>query len=193
MRKFIEKQLLESAEIKKALAERYPDVILEVLKLCVKSLEGGGKIMFCGNGGSAADSQHLAAEMVVRLSGDKDRRALPAVALTTDTSILTACGNDFGFEQIFARQVEALGRPGDVLVAVSTSGNSVNIINAVEIAKNRKLAVIGFTGGDGGKLAGMADIAIVIPSGDVQRIQEAHITVGHILIGLIEKEMINND
>jgi D-sedoheptulose 7-phosphate isomerase len=192
MKEYIKSQLLESAEIKRVLADRYLDTIVEIVNACVKSLADGGTVMFCGNGGSAADSQHLAAELVVRLTGDYDRQALPAIALTTDTSILTACANDYGFNRIFARQVEALGRPGDVLVAISTSGNSDNVLNAAKSAKDRNMIVIGFAGGDGGKLADSADIALVVPSNDVQRIQESHITIGHILIGLIEREIIAN-
>jgi D-sedoheptulose 7-phosphate isomerase len=186
---FIKKQLLESAEIKRLLADSFLDIIAKIAAACTESIKNENKIMFCGNGGSAADSQHLATELVVRLTARKDRQALPALALTTDTSILTACANDYGFENIFARQIEALGKPGDVLVALSTSGNSENVIKAVRIAKTKKIHTIGFLGGDGGKLASLVDISIIIPSADVRRIQESHITVGHIIIDLIEQEV----
>jgi D-sedoheptulose 7-phosphate isomerase len=152
------------------------------------ALSGQGKLLFCGNGGSAADAQHIAAELVVRMSR-AGRRAFAAVALTTDTSILTAGGNDLGFERIFSRQVEALGAAGDVLVAISTSGKSPNVVAAVRVARERGLGTVGFLGGKGGELGGMVDVAVTIPSDDTQRIQEGHITVGHILCGLLEEAL----
>lgn len=187
MKEYIKTQLLESAEVKKLLAEKLTDVIAEASTACIESLKSGGKIMFCGNGGSAADSQHLATELVVRLSGKLNRPALPGIALTTDTSIITACGNDFSFDDIFSRQVEALGKTGDILIAISTSGNSPNVLKAIASAKAKGVKVIGFTGGKGGKLKEQSDIAIIVPSGDVQRIQESHITIGHIILGLVEQ------
>jgi D-sedoheptulose 7-phosphate isomerase len=190
---FIKKQLLESAETKLILADKSAVDIAHAADLCVSSIKSGGKIMFCGNGGSAADSQHLATELVVRLSSAISRPALPALSLTTDCSILTACSNDFGFEFIFSRQVEALGGQGDVLIGISTSGNSPNVINAVQIAKEKKIATIGFLGKDGGRLKAITDIPLIVPSSDVQHIQEAHIAIGHIIIGLIEKELIANE
>ena len=186
---FIKKNLIESAELKHVLAENYIDIIAQAAKRCAETIAGGGKIMLCGNGGSAADSQHLATELVVRLSGDRDRQALPAIALTTDSSILTACANDFGFDHVFSRQLEAIGRPGDTLIAISTSGNSPNVIKAVESARAKQIHSIALTGQSGGQLAELADISINVPSEDVQRIQEAHITIGHIIIGLIEREL----
>lgn len=188
-RDYIKNHLIGSAETQKAIAEKLTAQIAEAAGICIESIRKSGKIMFCGNGGSAADSQHLATELVVRLSGDHDRCAYPALALTTDTSILTACGNDYGFNQIFARQVEALGKAEDVLIAISTSGNSPNIIKAVESAKVKKIVTIGLLGKDGGKLKNLVDIPLVVPSGDVQHIQESHIAIGHILIGIIEKEL----
>ncbi len=193
MKEYIKIQLLESANVKRLLADQFVDVIVDIAGVCIESIKAGGKIMFCGNGGSAADSQHLAAELVVRLSGDMDRHAMPALALTTDTSILTASSNDYGFDHVFSRQIKALGRPGDVLIAISTSGNSPNIIKAVETARKRQIQTIGFSGGDGGKIAGLANKIILVPSANVQRIQEAHITIGHIIIGLIELGMSKND
>jgi len=189
MNESIKKQLLESADLKQQLADKYCDIISEIAGMCVKSIESGGKIMFCGNGGSAADCQHLATELVVRLTGDYDRRALPALALTTNTSILTASANDYGFDQVFARQAEALGKPNDVLIAISTSGNSANVIKAVQSANAKQIQTIGLTGKDGGELASLVNKALLVPSDDVARIQEAHITIGHIIISLIEREL----
>jgi D-sedoheptulose 7-phosphate isomerase len=188
---YIKKHLLESAQTKKQIAEQMTDQISQAANLLILSIKQGGKIMFCGNGGSAADSQHLATEMVVRLSSSLDRGALPALALTTDTSILTACGNDYGFDHIFSRQVDALGREPDILIGISTSGNSANIIKAIETARSKKLTTIGLLGKNGGKLRDLVDLAVVIPSDDVQHIQEAHITIGHILIALVEMELVS--
>ena len=151
------------------------------------TVKSGGKIMFCGNGGSAADAQHLATELAVRYK--KDRAAIAAVALTTDTSALTAIGNDFGFEHLFARQVEALGRPGDLLVAISTSGNSPNVIAAIEAARARNITVVGLTGETGGKMAGLCDILLNVPSATTARIQEMHITLGQMFCGALEVEL----
>jgi D-sedoheptulose 7-phosphate isomerase len=150
-------------------------------------LRSGGKLMLCGNGGSAADSQHIAAELTGRLVDD--RRPLAAMALTTDTSALTCIANDYSFADVFARQVSALGRPGDCLLAISTSGNSENVIRAVEAAKANGLAVIGLLGRDGGRLAPMCRHAIVVPERSTARIQEAHIFIGHVLCGLVERAL----
>ena len=149
----------------------------------------GNKLLLCGNGGSAADCQHIATELMIRLSHHIQRPALPAIALTTDTSNLTAGGNDIGFENVFARNVEGLGNKGDVLIAISTSGNSGNVIKAVEMAHKKGMKVIGLLGGDGGKLKPIVDLPVVIPSSNVQRIQEGHITVAHIICELIEDEL----
>jgi D-sedoheptulose 7-phosphate isomerase len=157
--------------------------------LCQDALRNGHTIFFCGNGGSAADSQHLAAEIVGRFL--KERRGMPAVALTTDTSILTAVSNDYGYEQIFARQVEALVRPGDVLVGLSTSGNSANVVAAVEVAKTMGVVTIGMTGGTGGKLVELCDACLVVPSHVTARIQEAHILVGHMICEMIDEVTVH--
>lgn len=154
---------------------------------CVASLRAGGRILFAGNGGSAADAQHWAGELVSRFY--YDRPGLAAIALTTDTSILTAIGNDYGYDYVFARQVEALGQPGDVLVAISTSGNSPNIVRAAHAALERGLHVIGFTGEGGGALASLSSPCFRIPSSETPRIQEGHEFVGHLLCALIEAEM----
>ncbi len=151
------------------------------------ALRAGNKILLAGNGGSAADCQHIAGELVVRFRSD--RPALPALALTVDTSVLTACLNDFGPGPVFARQVEALGREGDVFWAFSTSGSSANILAACRAAKDRKMAVVGFTGGGGGELAALADHCFIAPSGVTSHIQECHITVGHLLCLLIERRL----
>ena len=150
-----------------------------------RTLDNGGTLFWCGNGGSAADSQHLAAELVGRFK--KNRKALRSVALTTDTSVLTCVANDYSYEDIFSRQLEALARPDDVLVAISTSGNSENVVRALKKSKDLGVKTIAFLGKDGGQAKSIADLAIVIPSDSTARIQEAHILIGHILCNLIEK------
>ena len=159
----------------------------QAVAMCVEALHASGKLLFAGNGGSAADAQHWAGELVSRFY--YDRPGLPAIALTTDTSILTAIGNDYGYDYTFARQVEALGREGDVFVAISTSGNSANIIRAAEAARERGVKVIGFTGQGGGKLAPLSDICFRIPSNETPRVQEGHEFIGHLLCALIEQAM----
>jgi len=163
------------------------DVVNKAGQLATQALEDGGKLLFCGNGGSAADSQHLAAELTGRFI--KDRRPLAAMALSTDTSALTCIGNDYSFDEVFARQVRGLGRAGDVLVAISTSGNSRNVIRAVEEARTAGMLVIGFLGRDGGALKALCDVPLVVPSQVTARIQESHILIGHTLCGLIEQQM----
>jgi D-sedoheptulose 7-phosphate isomerase len=155
--------------------------------LASQTLFDGGKILFCGNGGSASDSQHLAAELTGRFI--KDRRPLAAIALTTDTSVLTSIANDYAFEEVFARQVMALGRPGDLLVGISTSGNSKNIIRAVNEARSLGVQTLGLLGRDGGQLRALCDHAIVVPSDVTARIQESHILIGHTICGLIERRL----
>jgi D-sedoheptulose 7-phosphate isomerase len=148
-------------------------------RMLYSALGAGKKILLCGNGGSAADCQHFAAELVVRLRKGRLQKARPAIALTTDSSILTAAGNDLGFEKLFARQVEALGTAGDVLVAISTSGTSANVVEAARAARNGRMKVVALTGKSGGKLGKLADLRVAVPSGDTQRIQEMHITILH--------------
>jgi D-sedoheptulose 7-phosphate isomerase len=154
---------------------------------CVKSIRGGGKLMFFGNGGSAADAQHLATELTVRYKSD--RAAIAAIALTTDTSALTAAGNDLGFERIFARQIEALGKSGDIAIAISTSGKSANVIAALKQAKAMKLVTAALGGKGGGELSGLADHLLVVPSDTTARVQEMHITLGQMLCGALEIEL----
>jgi D-sedoheptulose 7-phosphate isomerase len=188
-KKFISESLQESSQVKLKIENKCSQSIIQSVKLLVDSLKDSGKILLCGNGGSAADAQHIAAEFMIRLSHDLRRPAIPAIALTTDTSNLTAGGNDIGFENVFARNVEGLGNKGDVLIAISTSGNSSNVIKAVNLAHQKELKVIGLLGGEGGKLKSIVDIPIVIPSENVQRIQEGHITVAHIICELVEREL----
>ncbi|GIU99537.1 MAG: phosphoheptose isomerase [Actinomycetota bacterium] len=175
-----------TAETARRTAESCAGDVLRAAETIVHALRDGAKILLCGNGGSAADSQHLAAEFVSALSRDRLRPAIPALALTTDTSILTAVANDFGFEGVFARQVEALGRPGDVLVGISTSGNSPDVLRAIEVARERGLRTIALTGADGGALATLADVAIRVPSSETSHIQECHIAIGQLLAFLAE-------
>jgi D-sedoheptulose 7-phosphate isomerase len=183
------RELRESATLKMHVAETQGAIIQAMIECIWESMQQGGKLLICGNGGSAADAQHLATECMVRL--EAERPPLPAIALTTDTSLLTAAGNDYGFETIFARQVIGLGRPGDVLMAISTSGNSSNVVCAVEEAHRRGLRTLGLLGRDGGRLKDMVHIALVVPSSNTQRIQEVHITIGHILCGTLERRMLS--
>ncbi|HPQ50634.1 MAG TPA: SIS domain-containing protein [Alphaproteobacteria bacterium] len=158
------------------------------VKMAVTCIEGGGKILFCGNGGSAADAQHIAAELSVKLC--QDRKPIAALCLSLDPSAMTACANDYGYEQIFARQVSALGQSGDMLVGLTTSGNSKNVIEAIEAAKEKGISVVVLTGETGGKVALMADLAIKIPCSDsTARIQEMHILMGHIFCGALEQRL----
>lgn len=187
--KFILDSLKESSEVKLQIHKTCKEEILLSVSKLSDAFRKGKKLLLCGNGGSAADCQHIATEFVIRLSHNIQRPALPAIALTTDTSNLTAGGNDIGFENVFARSIEGLGNEGDVLFAISTSGNSKNIIKAVEKAKEKKIFTIGFTGSEGGQLKNLADLSIIIPSSNTQRIQEGHITVAHIICELVEDDL----
>jgi D-sedoheptulose 7-phosphate isomerase len=162
-------------------------IVAQAGQLAAATLQSGNKLLFCGNGGSAADSQHLAAELTGRFI--QDRKPLAALALSTDTSALTCIANDYSFDEVFARQVQGLGRAGDLLVAISTSGNSRNVIRAVEESRALEMKVIGLLGRDGGGLRSMCDLAIVVPSPVTARIQEAHILIGHTLCGMIEQQL----
>ena len=164
----------------------YIEEIRVVADICKNALDKGHKILFCGNGGSAADSQHLAAELVGRFV--KERESLPAIALTTDTSILTAIANDYSYDDVFSRQVAGLGQAGDVLIGISTSGNSKNVVKAIELAKQKGLKTVAFTGEGGGKLGALCDAVIAVPSKTTARIQEIHILVGHIVCELVEED-----
>jgi D-sedoheptulose 7-phosphate isomerase len=188
-KKFIIDSLNESSETKLKIKDQLMEDILKAVDLLAGSFKEGNKLLLCGNGGSAADCQHIATELMIRLSHHIKRPALPAIALTTDTSNLTAGGNDIGFENVFARNIEGLGNKDDVLLAISTSGNSLNIIKATHAAHNKGMKVIGFLGGNGGKLKELVDLPIVIPSSNVQRIQEGHITIAHIICELVEDKL----
>lgn len=189
--KLIQTRLVESAQVKQKAAEKCINSIYAAIELITNTFKSNNKVLICGNGGSAADSQHMAGEFVCILNKSFDRAGLPAIALTTDTSILTAYANDMGFENIFRRQVQALGNEGDTLVAISTSGNSSNILSAVKYAKATKIHTIALTG-DNGKLAKIVDIAIKIPSNNTQYIQESHIAIEHIICELVELHLYGN-
>jgi phosphoheptose isomerase len=181
----IEAHLFQSAEIKRQMADSCAGSIVKAAELIAETFLSSGKLLLCGNGGSAADCQHMAAEFVSRFSKDLNRRALPAIALTTDTSFLTAFSNDCGFDGIFERQIEALGNAGDVLIGISTSGNSPNVIRGIEAAGKKNMRTIVLTG-NSGRLAAMADVVIAVPSSDTQYIQEAHLAVEHVVCDLVE-------
>jgi D-sedoheptulose 7-phosphate isomerase len=187
----IRAQMKAAAQLIQQMEKTSPESILRAAELILHALQNGKKILLCGNGGSAADCQHIAAEFVGRYR--KNRRGLPAIALTTDTSILTAVGNDFGFHQIFRRQVEALGECGDVLIAMSTSGTSPNVLQAIEEAKLKKMKTVAIIGGTSGHLTSIADAVISVPSSDTPRIQEAHCIIGHILCDIIERAYYRSD
>ena len=185
----IREYLLETSRTAARTADACAEEILGATAAIVESLRTGGKILLCGNGGSAGDAQHLATEFVSTLTLDRRRDAIPAIALTTDSSLLTAVANDFGFGGVFARQVEALGRGGDVLVGISTSGNSENVVRAFERAKATGIRTIALTGESGGKLGALADIEINVPSSETSHVQEAHIAVGQLIAFLVEDEL----
>ncbi len=185
--------LEDSAQTKLKMVEACGEELKTAAGWIAETMRRGGKLLICGNGGSAADAQHIATEFVVRLTSDSPRKnALAALALTTDTSTLTAASNDFGFDRVFARQVEAHGRPGDVLIAISTSGNSPNVIAAAKTAQDRGMKVIAFLGAEKRALGDAADLCICIPSRDGQRIQEGHITAGHLLVALTEMRYLDS-
>src|SRR5712672_3431859 len=186
------KQLIEASIVVKQELLRSEDVLLAIAKtseILIDALQKGNKALFFGNGGSAADAQHIAAELVGRFAFD--RPALPALALSVNTSCVTAIGNDFGFEQVFSRQLEALARPGDVAIGISTSGNSANVIRGLTTAKKIGLYAIALTGGTGGDLIGIVDHYICVPSTETPRIQECHILIGHIISELVEREIFH--
>lgn len=187
MRDRVKDILLENIRINEDLMRNSLDVIMDAGEAVVASLKKGGKVMVCGNGGSASDSQHIAAELVGRFM--KDRQALPAVALTVNTSVITALANDFGYETVFSRQVEALGQKNDILMGISTSGKARNVAAAFKQAKKMGIRTVALTGGDGGELVKLADISIVVPAKVTARIQEAHITVGHIICEMVEQQL----
>ncbi len=184
-KEIVENSFLESARLKEEFMYEYQEQIVYLGLLLAKKLKNGNKILICGNGGSAADSQHFAAEIVGRF--EKERKGYPAIALTTDTSALTAIGNDYGFDKIFSRQVEALGEKGDILIGISTSGNSQNVIEAVKVAKQMGLFTVGFLGKDGGKLKDLVDYPFIVKHESTARIQEVHLTLEHTLCKIIDE------
>ncbi|MDD5401301.1 MAG: D-sedoheptulose 7-phosphate isomerase [Sulfurimonas sp.] len=192
MKKYIKDQIKKSYETKQAIYENEDllNKIEEVSKLCVDVYRASKKTIIAGNGGSAADAQHIAAELVGRYGFD--RPSIPSLALTTDTSCLTAIGNDYGYDKVFSRQLEGMGQSGDIFIGISTSGNSKNIINAFEVAKQKGIKTVALVGRDGGEMAKMADIALIVPSESTPRIQESHILIGHIICDIIEKEIFGD-
>ncbi len=189
MKNYIINQINDSAATKKAMVENEAliDLLVEVAQACVDVYRNGKKILIAGNGGSAADAQHFAAELVGRYGFD--RPSLPSIALTTDSSNLTAIGNDYGYEYVFSRQLEGLAQEGDLFIGISTSGNSQNVINAFVSAKDRGVSTVALVGRDGGKMAAMADYAIIVPSNATPRIQESHLLIEHMICDIIEKEI----
>ena len=185
MRKVVARELEESANIKTMMARTLSAIIAEAAQIILDAFKEGKEVFLIGNGGSAADAQHIAAELAGRFK--LERRGLPAIALTTNTSVLTALANDYGYERVFSHQLEALAKDKDILIAITTSGTSPNILKAVETAHSKGVTVIGLTGAKGGKLKDSADLTIMVPSDDTPRIQEAHITIGHIICHLVEK------
>jgi D-sedoheptulose 7-phosphate isomerase len=184
---FFAAELAEHRAVAEATQAAVREPLRALTALCVDALRDGGKLMFFGNGGSAADAQHLATELTVRYV--RDRPPIAAVALTTDSSVLTAVGNDLGFEQVFARQIAAIGRPGDIAIGISTSGRSPNVLRGLETARRLGIGAAAFSGGTGGSLPGLADPLVIVPSATTARIQEMHILLGQMLCGAIEQEL----
>jgi len=188
----IRDRIQRSIEIKRALLSdaTFEDMVAQAALQIVRALHSGGKVIFCGNGGSAADAQHLAAEFTGRYL--RERSALPALALHANTSALTAIGNDYGFDRVFARQMEGLGKEGDVAVGISTSGNSPNVLRALEVAKSKSIYTVALTGASGGKMKEVADCTICVPSQETPRIQECHILTGHIICEIVEEMLFGS-
>jgi D-sedoheptulose 7-phosphate isomerase len=181
--------LRRSAELKLALAED-AEPVLAVVGACERAIRAGNKIMFCGNGGSAADAQHLAAELLIRLRGGVARDSWPALALTLDPAAMSAGGNDFGFDQIFARPLRGLGKPGDVLFGITTSGRSANVLNALQAAREMGVVTVGMLGGDGGPALPLCDFVLLVPDSETARVQECHIALGHAVLTLLEDRLV---
>lgn len=190
MREKIKEQILASASMKEAMVDDCVDDIISAASLMIKCIQNDGKILWCGNGGSAGDAQHLATELMGGMTSH-ERKPIPSISLTTDSSFLTAWTNDTDFESVFSRQVQGIGKEGDVLVGISTSGNSENVVAAVKQAKFTGLKTVVFSGKSGGRMNGLADVTINVPSEDTQRIQEGHIMTGQILCGLIEDDFLS--
>ena len=182
--------MTRSADLKRRVATELADVVIQVVDACEASLRRGGKLMFCGNGGSAADSQHLATEMLIRLRPTSERPSIPALALTLDPAALTGCGNDYGYERVFERPLRGLGREGDVLFGISTSGRSANVILALRAAREMGVVTVGLLGGSGEPAIGQCDHALLVPDTETARIQECHIALGHAVLELLEDRLI---
>ena len=182
--------MMRSADLKRRIATELADVVIKVVDVCETSLRAGGKLMFCGNGGSAADSQHLATEMLIRLRPKSERPSISALALTLDPAMLTACGNDYGYDRVFERPLRGLGRRGDVLFGISTSGRSVNVILALKAAREMGIVTVGFLGGAGEPAISCCDLALLVPDTETARIQECHVTLGHAVLELLEDRLI---
>jgi D-sedoheptulose 7-phosphate isomerase len=180
----------EGAALRRRLAEEMTPAVIGVVDACEAAMRGGGKLFFCGNGGSAADSQHLATEWLVRLRSKVERPSWPAIALTLDPTALTAGGNDYGFDEVFARPLSGLGRAGDVLFGITTSGRSPNVLRALETARGIGIVTVGLLGGDGGPAKALCDHPLIVPSTVTARIQEAHITLGHVVLELLEDRLV---
>lgn len=182
--------MTKSADLKRWIATELADAVISVVDACETSLRGGGKLMFCGNGGSAADSQHLATEMLIRLRGSHERPSIAALALTLDPAMLTACGNDYGYDRVFERPLRGLGRPGDVLFGITTSGRSGNVIKALEAAREMRIVTVGMLGGSGEPALGLCDLPLLVPDTETARVQECHIALGHAVLELLEDRIV---
>jgi D-sedoheptulose 7-phosphate isomerase len=182
--------MTKSADLKRRIATELASEVIRVVDACETSLRGGGKLMFCGNGGSAADSQHLATEMLIRLRGSHERPSFAALALTLDPAMLTACGNDYGYDRVFERPLRGLGRSGDVLFGITTSGRSGNVIKALEAAREMGIVTVGMLGGSGEPAFGVCDLALLVPDTETARIQECHIALGHAVLELLEDRLV---
>lgn len=192
LKKSYKKNIKDSIEIKKKLSNKNIEKkIFLIVDIITNALNNGGKVLLCGNGGSAADAQHLAAELLVRLRPHVNRLPLPAISLAMDASTMTACSNDYSYKHMFSRMLQALGEKNDILIAISTSGNSQNIIEALKAAKKKSLISIAFLGGTGGKAKGLADLDLIVPSNETARIQECHIFLGHVILENVEKKLFN--
>lgn len=181
----------DSIKVKQEIINDHLPSLVKIAEEIATSIENGGCLFLCGNGGSLADAQHLAAELLVRLRPHVNRRSIPALCLATDMSSVTACGNDYSFDEIFARSLEGLGTAGDIVLGISTSGNSKNVLRAFEKAKEKKIKTIGFLGCGGGPIAPLCDLSLIVPSNTTARIQESHITAGHIIMEMIEDMLAN--
>lgn len=182
----------EGAALRRRLAVEAAQALIGVVAACEASIRAGGRLFFCGNGGSAADAQHLATELLVRLRSNVERPSWPAIALTLDPAALTAGGNDYGFDQVFARPLSGLGRAGDVLFGITTSGRSPNVVKALETARDMGIATVGLLGGDGGPARALCDHVLLVPSTETARIQEAHIALGHAVMELLEDRLVRS-